>query len=429
MATTQPVVFLHIGAMKTGTTFLQQLLSANREALAEAGYLFPGQRWGDQTRATRDILGLGADPRVKARTAGYWEKLSGQMLAHQGRASLFSMEFLSFATREKAARVVDSLDGATVHVVLTVRDAIGALPAQWQSNARNKGRTSWPAFVRAAMAAAEEDHGWRRRRQEIDEGGRTFLRTQNIPLMLQAWTTAVPPERVHVVTVPPPDADRMLLWRRFAEVIGADPAVCSHPSPRSNSSLGHASADLMRRVNERLGKIPRSDYEPTLKHYLARQVLSRRAGQEARAGLDLPTLEFATSWNRRVRNAIERSGVELVGDLADLPVEVPEALRAKALPSLAEPDPEHVLAAAVDARLGLLELVEARNTQLRKAGGSAVAVPDRSSGGPQAWAEAPVPLEAAVDEVTELTRTAIALHGLIRDLSDTPAAATPTTTG
>ena len=45
-----PVVFLHIGAMKTGTTYLQQVLIQNKEALADHGYLFPGARWGDQAQ-------------------------------------------------------------------------------------------------------------------------------------------------------------------------------------------------------------------------------------------------------------------------------------------------------------------------------------------------------------------------------------------
>ena len=50
----EPVVFLHIGAMKTGTTFLQQLMSANKEDLLKAGFLFPGdsgpsRRWPPAT--------------------------------------------------------------------------------------------------------------------------------------------------------------------------------------------------------------------------------------------------------------------------------------------------------------------------------------------------------------------------------------------
>ena len=45
--------------MKTGTTFVQGLLMQNRERLAAAGLLIPGERWVDQLHAVRDVLGGG----------------------------------------------------------------------------------------------------------------------------------------------------------------------------------------------------------------------------------------------------------------------------------------------------------------------------------------------------------------------------------
>jgi hypothetical protein len=36
--------FLHIGAPKTGTTYLQSVMRRNRKALAAAGVLYPGKR-------------------------------------------------------------------------------------------------------------------------------------------------------------------------------------------------------------------------------------------------------------------------------------------------------------------------------------------------------------------------------------------------
>ena len=51
-------IFLHIGAMKTGTTYIQTVLSENRERLIEEGVLFPGERWRSQVRAVEDVLRL-----------------------------------------------------------------------------------------------------------------------------------------------------------------------------------------------------------------------------------------------------------------------------------------------------------------------------------------------------------------------------------
>ena len=39
---------LHIGAFKTGTSFVQAAMDANREALRDAGVLWPGRTFGDQ---------------------------------------------------------------------------------------------------------------------------------------------------------------------------------------------------------------------------------------------------------------------------------------------------------------------------------------------------------------------------------------------
>jgi hypothetical protein len=416
LPTDPPVIFLHVGAMKTGTTFLQQLMSANRDTLAEAGYLFPGKRWGDQTRATRDVLGLTSDPRVKARTSGMWARLSRQMLAHPGRASVFSMEFLSFAGGREARRVVRSLDGATVHVVLTVRDAIAGLPSQWQTNARNNGRASWPEFVEAATAASHRSR-WRLRHRDGGAVGGAYLRAQDVPRMLRAWGSAVPAGRLHVVTVPPRGADRMLLWERFAEVLEVDPAACRRPVEGANNSLGHASADLMRRVNARLGAVRQSDYDPTMKYHLARRVLSPRAAEESRARLDLSALELGAEWNRRVRAAVAESGARLVGDPADLPDTIPPALLADAPTRLTDPDPAEVLAAAAAARTGLGELVEARTAQLRARGaGDGRSARDASAAGPDVRGRATDPVDAAVDEVAGLASTAIALYRRLREV-------------
>ena len=52
-------VFLHIGAIKTGTTYIQTVLRENRERLIEEGVLFPGRRWRNQVSAVEDVLRLG----------------------------------------------------------------------------------------------------------------------------------------------------------------------------------------------------------------------------------------------------------------------------------------------------------------------------------------------------------------------------------
>ena len=49
-------VVLHIGAFKTGTSFIQDSLFLNKKALADRGVLVPGATWSTHSRAVRDLL-------------------------------------------------------------------------------------------------------------------------------------------------------------------------------------------------------------------------------------------------------------------------------------------------------------------------------------------------------------------------------------
>lgn len=264
MAAHRPVIYLHIGAMKTGTTYLQALLNANADALRDTGYLYPGQRGRySQSLAARDVLNMTGDTVALQKARGEWDRIREEMLDFEGNASVFSKEFLSFARKDLAGTVVDSLDSAQVHGILTVRDAAATTPAQWQQGMQSKNTTSWAQFVDQITAEPPDAGTW---------GVKTFRRAQDIPRMLNAWLAHIPPERFTVVTVPGRGSPRRLLWERFAEANGVDPAVASRSAPRRNESIGAASAELLRRLNERLTDVRVSDYRPTMTNTLAANV-------------------------------------------------------------------------------------------------------------------------------------------------------------
>jgi hypothetical protein len=410
LSSKKPVIFLHIGAPKTGTTFLQKLMSANKANLLEAGYMFPGNRWREQGLATREVLGRKGsteDPGMRADIAGKWEKLTKEMLAFDGTASIFSMEFLSFAKSADAVRIMSSLDEATVHVVLGVRDALGAIPAQWQTRSRSGGTLSWPEFARGVARIGDPA-------ARTHDAVRTWQRAQGVPRILQVWGQLVPPERLHVLTVPPSGSDELLLWQRFAEVVGVDPTVASTPIGRANTSMGQASADLMRRINAELGPVPISQYEETLSHRLAKKILAPRSPLEARAKVDAATMEFAARWNRRVRAAITESGAHVVGDLEDLPVEIPAEVLAAAPRELVEPSAEEILAAAAAARDGMIDVIKARSREVGRFRRGGRHVDTDTPTDPKRWSRSPEPVQAAVTEVTELVRTAMELQNHLK---------------
>ncbi len=329
---------LHIGAMKTGTTFLQRVLADHRAALADHGFQVPRE----PALALRGVLNGTPAADASTRRDRIAHRFLREISDYDGRGSVVSWEFLSFCDRSQVRRLLDAFPGAEVEVVLTVRDAARTMPAQWQTTCRNGSTLPWPRFARAIGAWLDQGRDTR--------PARLFRRTQGIPQMLDVWTDVVGRDRVRVVTVPGSGADPLLLWRRFADASGIDPRLPVDPSVRRNDSLGHPSCELLRRVNEVLGLAAPEGTAQVIRAVVAPD-LETRAGSEPPVRLDRRGREVAAAWNRLVRDAVGGRGVRVIGDLDDLPVEPPADA-----PDAHRPRPAELLAAAETARAGLVGL-------------------------------------------------------------------------
>lgn len=296
-------VYLHIGAPKTGTTYLQDRLSLNAKALARHGLVLPAQAMVSPTlfhfRAALDLLGQdwGGSP---GHADGSWDALVRRVRRSSGTV-IVSHEIFSAARPDKVQRLKRDLEGAELHVVYTVRDLARQIPAAWQESVK-QGRTwRYGGFLRRV----QRDRSW-------------FSRAFDLPTVLTNWGAGLAPERIHVVTVPQPGAPRDTLWKRFCEVIEIDPAWAPLESNRTNPSLGAAETQVLRRLNKRLGRAVRADvnYDDLVRVLLAEE---RLAGRES-TSVTLPPalLPWAAERAEHWIEWIEASGVHVVGDLAEL---------------------------------------------------------------------------------------------------------------
>ena len=103
---------------------------------------------------------------------------------------------------DQARRAVERLAPAEVHVVVTARHAAGMLAAGWQEMVKNGSRTDLHA---AAAADTRSEFGWR---------------TWDLAGVLERWGDVVPPERLHVLPVPPRTEPPDRHWRNLAGVLG-----------------------------------------------------------------------------------------------------------------------------------------------------------------------------------------------------------------
>ena len=283
-------VVLHVGAMKTGTSWLQAVLAENREELRRAGVLVAPQR----AAAVRDLMAA-SGPTGDPPPVDVWDRTVARIRTHEAPLAVLSHEYLSFTGGAVRERVASSLAGLELHVLVTVRDAAATLPAQWQTFARNRGTMTWPEYAVAARdpATRPKEH--------------TFVRSQRIGLMLRQWG-ALAPGRLHVVTVPRPGAPADLLWERVAQVLAVDPAVAPRRGGEANISVGYASAHLLCLLHQHAAAgVPAPEVRRLTMH-LATTVLSARRATEPRPMLDQETVRFASSWNRRARRAVVDSG-------------------------------------------------------------------------------------------------------------------------
>lgn len=297
-------VVLHVGTMKSGTTFLQNVVSANRDRLRPQGVSFVGRTWRDQIRAAKDAIEHGAPGQPPLAPDGPWRRIVREVEEWPGTA-LFSVEFFGARKVPKIEQVVGAFGDTPVTVVLTVRDLARQIPSMWQESVQNGGTATWEHYLRSVR---EERAG--------DQVADSFWRQQGVAAMARRWAGVVGTENVVLVTAPPKGAPSDLLWTRYAGVIGVDPASCSL-DVRANPSLGLASSLVLRRLNEELASAPlsRTAYHQKVKRVLAKQGMARYRGDEPTLGLDE---RWVHARSEKQIAALRRLGCPVVGDLAEL---------------------------------------------------------------------------------------------------------------
>jgi hypothetical protein len=346
------VVHLHIGAPKTGTTYLQHRLARNTRTLAKHDVYVPTRSplvspELFQFRAALDLLGQdwGGPP---GHADGAWSQLVRRIRSKSG-TSIVSHEILAPAPPDVIAKAMRDLEGCEVHVVYSARDLGRALPAAWQESIKQGRRWAYRRFL-----------------NRVEFGRPWFFRAFDLPSVLTSWSAGVPPERIHLVTVPQRGADPSELFRRFCTAFGIDPEWAPLDSDRLNTSLGVAETQVIRQLNRRMDRSTRreAEYDDLIRELLAQDRLVHRDSPPV---LLPPTrLPWASEQADRWIEWVKGNGIHVVGDLEDLrplPIADDEAY--------VNPDkvpPRVVLGAAVDALSAMTREAAARTDPRRSLG-------------------------------------------------------------
>jgi hypothetical protein len=294
---------LHIGPPKTGTSFLQAAWFRHRVELAAHGVLYPGDEPMDQFRASAVVLGKGrVTRRMPSAHLTAWTRLTGAIRDWNGDAIL-SSEHYALAGPDRARAILEQVAGLAdeVHLLVTARDLARQVPAAWQQSVKQGNDETFDEYWRGLAA----------------EPGRGFWQAQDLPRLLDRWTTGIPSERVHLVVHGAPGSSRDLLWQRVCQVTGVDPGIL-RPVDRTNESLGVVQIEFLRRVNARLP----TDRDRIEMGRLTKSSVSTQVLAPSGEAIAMAVPEAAWTWlQERSRDVVaELSGrdYDVVGDLDDL---------------------------------------------------------------------------------------------------------------
>lgn len=332
-------VFFHVGAPKTGTTFLQQVLFQNREALAADGVLYPYEKFADSFRSTLDFRDVGFGRHRRGEYTGEWAAVARRIREFDGHTAVVSNELLGAATPERIAAGVASVQPAEVHVLFSARDFARQLVSDWQEHVKHKHTITLEQFVGDLVELGLD---------APKPFGELFWGLHDAGHVLARWEEVVPAGNIHVITVPQPGGPQDTLWRRFCTVTGIDPDGYRTRTRRSNASMGVVETELVRRINTDLTDLRGPDYDRLVRVLLAERILGRRS-----APLTLPAKYLPWVEQRSVQlvEEVRRAGYDVVGDLDEL---MPDASTHAEFVSPTDLTDADLAPAAIRAATGLL---------------------------------------------------------------------------
>ncbi|HYJ70256.1 MAG TPA: glycosyltransferase [Nocardioidaceae bacterium] len=305
-------VFLHVGAPKSGTTFLQTVLWNNRALLEADKILLPGRDLFDHNLAVTAIRNPEPRNKLQHRAKATWRRLREEMDAWSGDA-VITNEWFVRADAEQAARGRRDLADTELHIVYTARALVHQVPAAWQETLKVGRGWAMNDFI-AGLDDDSAQWSW----LALDPA-----------LALKRWVGDLPPGRIHVVTVPPKGSDPGLLWKRLCAVLDIDPQRYDASTAEANESLGAEAARLLERMGPELRTAIGADEASWteqyrwIRRYMGHELLVPRGGSRIGANAEQAAALHARSVT--AANALGDAGYDIVGDLDDLRLADPPA--------------------------------------------------------------------------------------------------------
>lgn len=283
-----------------GAAFLRSSLARNRRRLTRYGVLFPSSHLGDDgghRDAVLDVLDLSSAD--AAPTIGAWDRLAETARDWRRGKVVVSHELLADATVDQVENVVGSFGDCEVHVVYAARGLADQIPLAWRQWVRNGGTATFAAYAHKIVT------------RDAHRMSKVFWASHDAGEVLRRWSTFVPAERVHVLTVPAGTGQVPVLWDRFVRTIGLDPQRLRPADDPDAVLTGLVGTEVLRLLN--VAAVPGAD----------RAGLERVRRALAPVSDTTPAMSAVhESWLREETDrqvaAVKNGGYHVVGDVTEL---------------------------------------------------------------------------------------------------------------
>jgi hypothetical protein len=299
-------VFFHIGAPKTGSTYLQNVLFQNKGPLSAAGVLFPYDEPPQCFFSMLDFRGVGWGGKRPKEFRGHWDAVATRAREWPGNTVLLSNELFAAARPDRIEAGLATLQPADVHVIFTARDLARQLVSDWQEQVKHKHTVTLETFVSDLIELG---------RDAPAPFGELFWGAHDAAYVLERWARFIPASNIHVVTVGHPGAPPDTLWRRYCAVTGLMADDYDTETPRVNQSMGVAETELLRRMNASVQHMGIDVYDPLVRLFLAGKIL---AGGSSKITLPPEHIEWVTKRSQQLVDELASAGYRVEGDLEDL---------------------------------------------------------------------------------------------------------------
>lgn len=298
---------LHVGLMKTATTYVQSILARNRDVLSQNGWSYPGSR-ENQQHAFYGICGESipwVTPEIERNYKQLGDKLRESLKDHEENV-IISSEALSTLKAEGIEALIQEIASPT-KIIFTIRGLDKIIPSAWQQYLKGGGTRTLPQFI-------EDMHTSRNPVEQV----KGFWQTYAYGECVKRWAQ-VTGKPVDVVVLPRQPKGRTEAWHLFQAAANLpDLPDLEVPKVEENVSFSAEAAEIVRKFNRM--KSNGNPIPASRRHRFLKQCIFPTAAEQLGNRIDLPAeySDIVARWNAEEKAKTAEYTNRVIGNLDDL---------------------------------------------------------------------------------------------------------------